>query len=281
MAGIGLLPMTIHAQIKYAKTVTADVSGNCGMCEASIEKAGTNKKLYQTDWNVDTKVATITFDSTATNPDAVLKQIALSGYDNERFLAPDDAYEKLHGCCKYERTRKRMPLAQHMEKDAVNTLMQHQNHQAEANASAQEANPLKPVFENYFLLKDALVKSDAKKSALMAKELTTAIEAVDMQKLSMDVHVAWMKELSVLKAQSKGIAEAKDLSKQRDLFMNLSNSMYAISKVSKQELPVYYQYCPMANDNNGAYWLSKEKPIKNPYFGNAMLTCGKTVETIQ
>ena len=51
-------------------------------------------------------MATITYNSKKTDVDAVLKSIALSGYDNLKYLAPDDAYNKLPGCCKYEREKK-------------------------------------------------------------------------------------------------------------------------------------------------------------------------------
>ncbi|MBA4058359.1 MAG: hypothetical protein C0490_26815, partial [Marivirga sp.] len=44
---------------------------------------------------------------------------------------------------------------------------------------------------------------------------------------------------------------------------------------------LYLEYCPMANNNEGAYWLSNEKEIKNPYFGDKMLKCGSVKETIQ
>ena len=44
--------------------------------------------------------------------------------------------------------------------------------------------------------------------------------------------------------------------------------------------PAYRQFCPMALGNKGAYWLSDKKPIRNPYFGDAMLTCGETKETL-
>ena len=58
IAAVGLLSATAsHAQIKNAKTETIKVYGNCGMCETTIEKAGSKSKLYKTDWNVDTKVA--------------------------------------------------------------------------------------------------------------------------------------------------------------------------------------------------------------------------------
>ena len=43
----------------------------------------------------------------------------------------------------------------------------------------------------------------------------------------------------------------------------------------------YLDHCPMANDGKGANWLSREKNIKNPYYGKAMLTCGKVTETLK
>jgi Cu(I)/Ag(I) efflux system membrane fusion protein len=36
----------------------------------------------------------------------------------------------------------------------------------------------------------------------------------------------------------------------------------------------------MANNNKGAVWLSAEKDIMNPYYGDAMLTCGNVIEII-
>ena len=65
------------AQIKNAKTTTVKIYGNCEMCESKIEKAGTVKKVAKVDWNKDTKLASITYDTTKTNQDEILKRIAL------------------------------------------------------------------------------------------------------------------------------------------------------------------------------------------------------------
>ena len=99
-----------QSQINNAKTETVKVYGNCGMCESTIEKAANKKKVSKADWNKDTKMATITYDSKKTTLDAVLKNIALAGYDNQSFLAPDAAYNKLPGCCQYEREKKQTVL---------------------------------------------------------------------------------------------------------------------------------------------------------------------------
>jgi copper chaperone CopZ len=101
-----LLSITINAQIKNSKTETVKIYGNCGMCETKIEKAGTIKKIAKVDWDQETQMATITYDTTKTNQDEILKRIALAGYDSDKFQAPDDVYDKLHGCCQYERVAK-------------------------------------------------------------------------------------------------------------------------------------------------------------------------------
>ena len=95
-----------HAQIKNAQKETVKISGNCGMCESKIEKAGNVKKVAEVDWNKDTGIATLTYDASKTTSDEILQRIAQVGYDNEKFRASDDVYSNLHGCCQYDRTIK-------------------------------------------------------------------------------------------------------------------------------------------------------------------------------
>lgn len=280
MIAVGLLSTTVlQAQIKNAKTETIKVYGNCGMCETTIEKAGTKSKLYKTDWNVDTKMASITYDSKKTTADAVLKSIALSGYDNTNYLAPDEAYNKLHGCCKYERESK---TAVASDKTATgNTMQNHSGHSEENGTINKEASQLKAVFDNYFALKDALVKTDGNTASTNAATLLAALEAVEMGKLRTDEHTVWMKVEKALKTDAQHIKENKDTEHQREHFMSLSKNIYELIKAAKPAETVYYQFCPMANDGKGANWLSKESAIKNPYYGSQMLSCGKVVETIK
>jgi len=143
-----------------------------------------------------------------------------------------------------------------------------------------QAGELKAVFENYFQVKDALVKSNGKTAAAESAELLLAIKAVKMESLTEAEHGVWMKVLPELKEDAEHISETHDAGHQRDHFITLSKNVYELQKVSKNETPVYYLYCPMANKGKGAHWLSKEKVVKNPYYGAQMLTCGKVVETI-
>ena len=273
---ISLSLTACNAQIKNAKTTSVKIYGNCEMCESKIEKAGNVKKVAKVDWNKDTKMASITYDSTKTNQDEILKRIALAGYDSDQFLAPDNAYSALPQCCQYERVNKTVAT-----KETPKVETENHEHHTDTVQESQQVNQLKAVFDNYFALKEALVKSDGNTASAKAKDLVNAISSVKMETLTTEEHTAFMKVMKDLSFDAEHISETKDVSHQRDHFTTLSDNVYKLIKVSKQETPVYYQHCPMYNDGKGANWLSKESAIKNPYYGSQMLTCGKTTETIK
>jgi hypothetical protein len=130
------------------------------------------------------------------------------------------------------------------------------------SAFAQNTNDL---FNNYINVKNALVKSDSKATS---QAITTFY-----QSLKNEQNFAQKDEL--LKATEK-LSKADNIEKQRASFNDVSTQMWKLVKGSdKVNQTVYYQYCPMKK----AYWLSKEKDIKNPYYGSSMLTCGKVAET--
>ncbi len=285
MSFVMLFSAASFAQIKNSKTASLKVYGNCDMCKAKIEKAGTLKGISKTTWDVKTDMATITYDSKKTTSDAVLKKIALAGYDSDNFLAPDAAYNSLPGCCKYERVKNvavTIPVKDTMM--AMNN--NHSGHNmnmdtAKMTMPVQEVSQLQAVFDNYFALKDALVKTDAATASSKAAAILTAINAVQMNKMKMDEHMAYMKVEGDLKKDATTISTSKAVSDQRVAFMNLSKNMIDLMKATNPAEPVYVQHCPMYNDGKGADWLSKENGVKNPYYGSMMLTCGKTVETIK
>lgn len=275
--------LACNSQISNAKTESVKIYGNCGMCESTIEKAGNLKKTAQVDWNQDTKIAIITYDTKKTNLDEILKRIALVGYDSDKFLAPTEVYDNLQGCCQYNRVTKvaskaDVVAANHEgHSETTELTVQHQNDSEQSKKTDQ----LKAVFDIYFEIKEALIKSDAGIASSKSTELLKAINSVMMNKLEIDVHLVYMKVLDGLKEKSQKIAESDEVEIQRNQFVDLSKYIYQLMKASKTETPVYYQFCPMANSGKGANWLSKESAIKNPYYGSKMLTCGKTVEILK
>jgi copper chaperone CopZ len=276
LMAIMILPLytTCSAQIRNATTETVSVYGNCGACEATIEKAGNLRNVSKVDWDKDTQMATLTYDAKKTNQEEILKRIALVGYDSDQFLAPDDTYANLPACCQYERGNKTPAKSETLATNKnIDTKVETVQH--------QEVNLLAAVFAAYFEVKDALVQTNAVLTATKASALSTAINTVKMENLPMDVHMVWMKILNGLKQDANAIADSKNVETQRSHFINLSKNMYDLIKVANYETPVYYQHCPMANDGKGANWLSKENVVKNPYYGAMMLSCGKVVETIE
>ena len=284
-----LSTLAFNAQTKNQKTETVKIYGNCGMCENTIEKAGNMKNQANVDWDKETKMATISFDSLKTSKEEILKRIALAGYDSDIFLAPNDTYSSLAGCCQYERAEKIAAKLDESKMDMVmdmdmvtNDHSEHSNNMTEMQDTsdselAKQTNPLSAVFHSYFALKDVLVKTDGATASTNAKKLLTAINDVKIDKLSMDVHMVWMKLVNDLKKDVQKISETQNIENQRTSFKSLSKNVYEILKLSKTSETIYYQYCPMQDAN----WLSKEETIKNPYYGSQMLSCGKTVETIE
>ena len=85
------------------KTETMKVWGNCNMCKNRIEKAVRADGAISADWNVKTKILTVTFDPSRTSLDSFSKKLSEVGHDTEKYRADDKAYNALDSCCKYER----------------------------------------------------------------------------------------------------------------------------------------------------------------------------------
>lgn len=85
------------------KTETFKVYGNCNMCKKRIEKAAAVDGITKAEWNVDTKVMTVSYDPAKTSNDVIQKKIAAAGHDTEKEKAADTVYGKLPGCCQYDR----------------------------------------------------------------------------------------------------------------------------------------------------------------------------------
>ena len=141
---------------------------------------------------------------------------------------------------------------------------------------------LTKVYDAYLKMNSAFVDSDAKQVASEAKEVIKALKLVDMALLKGDAHMKWMDQLEVLNSTISAISKTDDIEKQRQAYIQFNLAFYeSIKMFGLDNTTAYFQYCPMANDDKGAYWLSSKKDILNPYFGDAMLTCGETKETIK
>ena len=153
---------------------------------------------------------------------------------------------------------------------------------AKTNVSMDFTMQLNSVFDQYIVLKDALVLGDAVKTKQAAQKVQQALAKVDMKLLKGDAHMQWMEILGNLDKQIKLIVSSAKIEDQRKAFSGFSDQFYrAIKNFGLMGKTAYYQFCPMANNKKGAYWLSESKIIRNPYFGDKMMTCGETKETLK
>ena len=158
----------------------------------------------------------------------------------------------------------------------------HSNMNERMKVSVEFQNQLKSVFNEYINLKNALVKDDSKSVVAESKKLLDNLSKVDMQLLKSDkTHNHWMSIEKEIKMVTVSISKTLDLKEQRNHFKDLSTYLTNAIEVFGINEKVYHQFCPMANNNKGAYWLSKEEKVINPYYGEAMLTCGEVKQIIE
>ncbi len=127
---------------------------------------------------------------------------------------------------------------------------------------------LNAVYQHYIHLTNALVNSDLAEAKIAANAIELGTKAIANG--------------GAVATLATKIAAAADLDAQRNLYAALSNDLIARVKASGLKSgEVYVEYCPMALNDTGASWLSNQKDIKNPYFGESMLTCGEVKETLK
>lgn len=148
-------------------------------------------------------------------------------------------------------------------------------------AQTNNSQPISKVLTAYLNLKNALVNNDGKTARASAKTMLDEIGKVPKDKMSSEQHTVWMKFMKKISYDATHISETDDIGHHREHFVTLSKNMYAVEKSSPTSTPVFYQFCPMANEGKGAYWLSEQEKISNPYYGNKMNSCSSTKETIQ
>ncbi|MFD1140842.1 efflux RND transporter periplasmic adaptor subunit [Larkinella insperata] len=152
------------------------------------------------------------------------------------------------------------------------------------STSAPQAfqHQLTALYEQSLRLTESLIASDPAKARAEAAAARKTLEAINRKQLPGSAHQDWMKQLSRMQTALSSLAATADLEKQRSAYAQFSDGLYhSIKMFGIEDKPVFRQFCPMAQNNQGGYWLSDKKAIRNPYFGEQMLTCGETKEEIR
>ncbi|GGE13705.1 efflux RND transporter periplasmic adaptor subunit [Psychroflexus salis] len=129
------------------------------------------------------------------------------------------------------------------------------------------------IMKSYLVLKEALAEDKEEKSIKIAKELHQKLNVMNFEN----------KEAKKALQELVGdVQKSKNMEDARQHFQHLSDAMI---ELAEQQNPLnemlYVQFCPMADNDQGAFWLSTEPEIKNPYFGSMMLKCGNVDREIE
>ena len=140
---------------------------------------------------------------------------------------------------------------------------------------------IQQITDAYLNMKEALVNGNATTAKVAAERILSIVDSFEGGELDQQRQQQYAEKAVALKASANQLMAANTVDKQREYFDTISKAIYELNKTFEaNENTLYYQYCPMAFNNKGAYWLSAEQEIRNPYFGDKMLKCGRVTETL-
>lgn len=148
-------------------------------------------------------------------------------------------------------------------------------------ASEKFQKQLAQVVNVYLQLKDALVEEREAEVVNLTGKFQEAVQQTEASALSGEAKSFWEEKQKFLLQHSEVGLETDELEKHRENFIYISEALIkTVAAFGIQGKSVYVDYCPMANSDKGAYWLSTTEEIKNPYYGDAMLKCGEIVKQL-
>lgn len=138
------------------------------------------------------------------------------------------------------------------------------------------------TFQAYVNLKEGFVATDPALVKTEARSLKAILKAIDAKMLSGQALNDWSNYLNNMDMALVEILSTDDIETQRTAFSTLSDNLYkSIKAYGLGTATAYYDFCPMAFNDQGGYWLSDNKEIRNPYFGDKMLKCGSVTEELK
>ncbi|MBI9034199.1 MAG: efflux RND transporter periplasmic adaptor subunit [Bacteroidales bacterium] len=137
-------------------------------------------------------------------------------------------------------------------------------------------NALDQTLGHYLKMKDYLVVDDSIKVQMESEYMLNAMDKINARLLSGEALEFYDEYMNVVKKNVEIISLSNSLIKQREVLKPLSSHYIEIIKsFGSTRSNLFVQFCPMADNDNGGHWLSTEKEIMNPYFGDMMLHCGE------
>lgn len=141
------------------------------------------------------------------------------------------------------------------------------------------------MLQSYYSLSDAFVAGDTSKVNASAAALARNADSLRVDEIKGDSS-GMIKEtarqfMQNISSSSATLRQGSDIEAKRKEFEMVTDALWSLTRTVRYDgQKVYYQYCPMAFDNKGAYWLSSSTEVRNPYFDARMLKCGEVADSL-
>jgi Cu(I)/Ag(I) efflux system membrane fusion protein len=143
------------------------------------------------------------------------------------------------------------------------------------------------MLDDYFKLKEGFVQSKDNTIAPAVNASATALiasaDSVKLKELKADTSIIATAQSYTqgISSEAKALVAEPNLENKRKSFQMISDQLYDLIRTVRYDgQVVYHSFCPMAFNDQGAYWLDRTSDIKNPYFGAKMLSCGEVLDSL-
>jgi hypothetical protein len=224
---------------------------------------------------------------------SILALCILEGCDNDVKRTQEHKHDSIEGKKMKDHSYEDSEALENKEKEILN----HEEHRSLKDAFAHKdiilledpylaaentRHELDNIIEVYLELKDAFIEADIDEIDRLATKMKKKVEVVDVTEWETNGKTAWQQHASLYLQKLSEMIHLSDLSEKRSYFSHLSEVIYCTIKSFnlKEGEELYTAYCPMAFDGKGAYWISEDQEIRNPYFGKKMPKCGEIKEKL-
>lgn len=179
----------------------------------------------------------------------------------------------LNSCGDEEKKEQPVPMQNDTRMDSDHTEHGNQMKNGNLDNGAQTGqvefndDAVASVYQHYMHIKTALVNTNSEEASNGGEMMVEALEASEAGDQAVN--------------SARIIAENSDINEQRTAFLDLSASVEGMLEEALVSGEIYKQFCPMAFGGSGGSWLSGSEEIRNPYYGDKMLKCGRVEQTIE
>ncbi|MFH5885186.1 efflux RND transporter periplasmic adaptor subunit [Halalkalibaculum sp. DA3122] len=175
----------------------------------------------------------------------------------------------------------------HGSGENMDSGQEHQMQSSPQSESSQDVtrefrSQINALTESYLQISSALSNDNLDGATSALAEFNKSLDAVDMSLIqNQEPMQFWMERQQQITNVTNELSSTGSISAFRNQFASLSDVMAETVNRFNPQQTLYLQYCPMAQDSGGAYWVSAQQEIINPYMGQEMLTCGSTEQTFE